>query len=331
MTLNDKNWLKNEVTRLYLSGYSQEDIAREVNKSVGTVNALISEAIESDDTIELMRQIAIISKKNRVDIKQIASNLRYQNKIKQSSLDERKIEKFLDAMSMLFNKYGISPTTAANQFFSLIETMLKHNIEPHRLEEEIQLQQNKLEMIKNQVETNENVLEESRANIEKEQTRLQIKQKDLQDFRKVRQMLNLFGDLTNEVSSKYGDFARAMMDIKNLGYDPKVIISKYDNMLSLTSANEKLEAKLQKSEKIFEAYRRREEEEKARWKDNYNAFKIFEGLVKDGLKPEDIFTLVHIIKNDFPQDAISQIKEDINTYGSLSASAWRLKRQDERR
>lgn len=76
MTLNNKNWLKNEVLRLYLSGYSQENIAKEVNISIGMVNALVNETIESDDTADLQRQIAIVSKKTGVDIKQIAANLR---------------------------------------------------------------------------------------------------------------------------------------------------------------------------------------------------------------------------------------------------------------
>ena len=76
MTLNNKNWLKNEVLRLYLSGYSQENIAKEGNISIGMVNALVNETIESDDTADLQRQIAIVSKKTGVDIKQIVSNSR---------------------------------------------------------------------------------------------------------------------------------------------------------------------------------------------------------------------------------------------------------------
>ena len=76
MTLNNKNWLKNEVLRLYLSGYSQENIAKEVNISIGMVNTLVNETIESDDTADLQRQIAIVSKKTGVDIKQIVSNSR---------------------------------------------------------------------------------------------------------------------------------------------------------------------------------------------------------------------------------------------------------------
>lgn len=82
MTLNNKNWVKNEVLRLYLSGHSQENIAKELNISVGTVNTFVSEIIQSDDTIDLQRQIAIVSKKNGIDIRDIAANLRWKNLIK---------------------------------------------------------------------------------------------------------------------------------------------------------------------------------------------------------------------------------------------------------
>ena len=60
-------------------------------------------------------------------IKHIATNLRWKNLIKQSSLDDKKVEKLLDGMDALFNKYSIPPSAAANQFFSMIETMLREN------------------------------------------------------------------------------------------------------------------------------------------------------------------------------------------------------------
>lgn len=109
MTLTNKTWLKQEVLRLFLSGKSQESIAVQLNISVGTVNNFVDEIIKSDDTNELQRQIAIISKKNGVSIPQIAANLRCKNLIKQSALDDKKIEKILDAMEIWCNKYSIPP------------------------------------------------------------------------------------------------------------------------------------------------------------------------------------------------------------------------------
>jgi hypothetical protein len=90
LTLINKSWLKNEILRMYLSGDSQENIAIQLKISVGTVYSLVTEIMKSDDTVDLQRQIAIISKKKGVDIKQIAVNLRFKNQIKKSSLDDKK-------------------------------------------------------------------------------------------------------------------------------------------------------------------------------------------------------------------------------------------------
>ena len=95
MTLINKSWLKSEVLRLWLSGDSQQAIASQLNISVSTVNSLVDEIMKSDDTIDLQRQIAIVSKKNGVNIKQIAVNLKLKNLIKQSGLDDRKVKNFL--------------------------------------------------------------------------------------------------------------------------------------------------------------------------------------------------------------------------------------------
>jgi DNA-binding Lrp family transcriptional regulator len=324
MTLTNKSWLKNEILRLYLSGDSQENIANKLNISVGTVNNLVSEIVKSDDTIDLQRQIAIVAKKNGVDIMQIAANLRWKNKIKQSSLDDRKIEKFLDAMDILFNKYSISPTTATNQLFSLIEIMLRDNVEPHRLEDEIKSKNIELKRINAQIEIGEKLLEETKTRVEIEQARLRVKEIILEQFAQVSLMLELYN--CPGISSEYGMVARAMVDFKNLGYDPKAIVAKYEESESLTKMNKKIEAKLQESEKALESYRRKLDEVEARWKDYGNAFEIFSSLVKDGLSAEDIFMAAHILKNDFLKMDREQLLQDIRTYGSIAAARRKLQR-----
>jgi transposase len=101
MTLVNKNWLKNEIFRAFISGESQEAIASQLKVSVGTVNSLIKEILKSDDTADLQRQIAIEAKKQGVSLEQIVANLRYKNLIKLNMLDERKSEKFLNVIDTL--------------------------------------------------------------------------------------------------------------------------------------------------------------------------------------------------------------------------------------
>jgi len=321
MTLINKSWLKSEVLRLWLSADSQEAIANQLKISVGTVNSLVNEIMKSDDTIDLQRQIAIVVKKNGVNIKDIATNLRWKNLIKQSSLDDRKVEKLFDAMYALFNKYSIPPSAAANQFYSIIVTMLRENKEPHKLEEELKSKISELREIDNQIGTNNKLLEESKATVEEEQKILKIKQKDLDQFRQISQLLEMYE--YPEISTEYGAVARALADIK------KLIVSKYEEFESLAKANEELKAKLRESERMLQHYKHKLDEEKARWKDHGNAFENFTRLIKDGLKDEDIFMAVNVLKNDFPQSGIEQLLEDIRTYGNISAAKWKLKREYE--
>lgn len=327
MTLINKSWLKSEVLRLWLSGDSQEAIANQLKISVGTVNSLVNEIMKSDDTIDLQRQIAIVSKKDGVNIKHIAANLRWKNLIKQSSLDDKKVEKLLDGMGALFNKYSIPPSAAANQFYSIIETMLRENKEPYKLEEEIKSKISELREIDNQTETNSRLLEESKAAVEEEQKIQKIKQKDLDQFRQMSLILEMYE--YPEFSTEYGAVARALIDIKKLGYDPKIIVSKYHEFESLTKANQKLKEKYLEAEGMLRHYKRKVDEEEARWKDRGIAFEIFTRLIKDGLKVEDIFMAVNVLKNDFPQNGIEQLIEDIRTYGNITAAKWRSKREYE--
>lgn len=46
----------------------KKNIANEVKISVGTVNVLVNKIMKIDDTFDLQRQIAIVSKKNGIDI-----------------------------------------------------------------------------------------------------------------------------------------------------------------------------------------------------------------------------------------------------------------------
>jgi regulatory LuxR family protein len=327
MTLINKSWLKSEVLRLWLSGDSQEAIANQLKISVGTVNSLVNEIMKSDDTIDLQRQIAIVVKKNEVKIKHIATNLRWKNLIKQSSLDDRQVEKLLDAMDALFNKYSIPPSAAANQFYSIIVTMLREHKEPLKLEEELKSKISELREIDNQIETNNKLLEESKATVEEEQKILKIKQKDLDQFHQISQLLEMCE--YPEISTEYGAVTRAMIDIKKLGYDPKIIVSKYEEFESLAKANQKLKEKYLEAEGMLRHYKHKLDEEEARWKDRGNAFEIFTRLIKDGLKVEDIFMVVNVLKNDYPQSGIKQLIEDIRTCGNISAAKWKSKREYE--
>jgi orotate phosphoribosyltransferase-like protein len=82
MTILHKDWLVAQIIRLTLSGYSQEEISRELNVSEGTVNTVIQEINESDDNFRLQHEIAVVSRKSGLSIKELASNMAFANALK---------------------------------------------------------------------------------------------------------------------------------------------------------------------------------------------------------------------------------------------------------
>jgi hypothetical protein len=294
---------------------------------VGTVNSLITEILKSDDTADLQRQIAIVAKKERVSIPQIAANLRYKNLIKFNMLDERKSEKFLNAINMLFNKYSVHPSDAANQFFSIIELMVRENTEPHKLEETIKSEVSELREIQRRIDAKTKLSEDTDARLDKKMEILKTKEKTLNAFVQTLNMLELYD--YPEISSEYATVAKLLIDLKKMGYDPKAIGSNYEKFESLTKENQRLEKRLQEYEKVLRQYNLKSEEEKTRWKDHGIAFQIFTRLIKSGLKEQDIFVLVNIITNDFPEIAIEELQEQLREYGRITAALLKKKREYE--
>ncbi|MDW0247928.1 MAG: hypothetical protein QOB17_10955, partial [Nitrososphaeraceae archaeon] len=96
------------------------------------------------------------------------------------------------------------------------------------LKEEIKSGLDELQRIKDQIKINDELLKQSNAEFHREQERSRVKERDLQQFVGVRDMLELFGYY--ELSSDYGNLARMMIDFKNLNYDPKDILSKYERI-----------------------------------------------------------------------------------------------------
>ena len=114
-----------------------------------------------------------------------------------------------------------------------------------------------------------------------------------------------------------------------MGYDPNIMMSKYEESESLAKNIEKSKKEIQELEPILRGYRRKLDAYEVRWRDYGDAFEIFMRLTKDGLTPEDIFSVTHILKNDFSPSKIKKLKEDIRVYGSIPAAKSKLIREYE--
>jgi len=303
-------------------GFSQDKIAKEVNLSIGSVNSILNEALSHDNTLELQRQIAIIVNKNKTTLKQIAANLRWKNAIKLRGLEENKVEKILDLMDSIFNKNNIPPGTAADLLYSSIPYLLKNQLDPNRLEQEIQTKKKELESINDDIKSNSDLLEKTDAKLKAQLAKSRFTEKTLDKLSDLCQALELY---KLDVSELF-NLARMIEEFKKLGWDPKAILAKYDQELNLESGIEKAESKIKRYEAVLEDLHRKQTDEKRKTANYHEAIQMFNHLVESGLKPEDIFKTSYILKNNFTPETISQLIEDIETYGSIAAARVKLER-----
>ena len=154
MNVINNEWTKAETVKLFLLGFIQDKISKELKISIGSVNTIINEALRIDKTLELQRQIAILVNKNRTTLKQIAANLRWKNLIKLKGLDENKVEKILDLMETILNKNNIPPDIAADLLYSSIHHIMKNELRPDKLEEEISTKKKELESLDEEIRAN---------------------------------------------------------------------------------------------------------------------------------------------------------------------------------
>lgn len=322
MSISRNDWVRSETLKFFLLGYSQERISKELQISIGSVNSVLNEALSQDKTLELQRQIAILVNKNKTTLKQIAANLRWKNAIKLRGLDENKIEKMLDFIQIIFNKNNVPPETASELLYSSIKYLLKNELDPDKLEKEFRITKNELESIIDDIKVNNDTLEKSKENLESQLAKSKLTQKALDKLSDLDKALDLYNlDLSDLL-----ELARAIREFKKLGWDAKTIVTKYEQEVDLEARIKKQEAKMRRYEVVLEDLYHKTAEEKRKWGGRMDAVQIFNKLVESGVKPDEIFKVSYILKNNYTQETVSQLIEDIEKYGSIAASRLRLER-----
>lgn len=320
MTITNTEFLRNEILKLFLSGYTQQEISSQLNLSEGTVSQFIGDLANSDDSYRLQRQIAIALKKSGIELIQVAANLRWVNRIKLMALDDAKLEKFLVALQFYFKNNEIDPQMAAECLSSLLHTIFQSQIEPDRVKDEIESRYLELSTIKEKIRENKKTLYDSNSRLEMILRKNKVKKENIELFMKFRTIFALY-DLDIQ---KIFDLARIAKNFEDLKWDLKSILSVFGEFNAVTDEISKLKKKCEEIQIILQKYRSKAKAEEIEWGKRYESLKIFENLIQTGLKPEDILAVSHILKNDFPQNLIPQLIEEISTYGTILTAKFKL-------
>jgi hypothetical protein len=88
--------IKQRVIKQWLQGMSRDEIAKDNDIGAGTVSAIIKDAKEEIPDIDLLREAALILKKNDFDLSVFACSIRVKNKLNGMDLNEDQIESFIE-------------------------------------------------------------------------------------------------------------------------------------------------------------------------------------------------------------------------------------------
>jgi hypothetical protein len=221
LTIENKEWLCAQIRRLSLSGFSQEEISRELHVSEGTVNAIIQELNTSDDTLRLQHDIAIVSKKSRQSIKQLASNMAFENAIKRMGFEQNNVHSILRAIDCICRQDGsLKPDLVAKLMIDIFNLILKNRISLEDLYDEIDRKYYELNELGEEINKTKKSLTELQNEKKKALGQYNMSLKELNNFAKLREYFEEVGlDIENR-----DEILNVLWDIQEMDKDPKRII-----------------------------------------------------------------------------------------------------------
>jgi DNA-binding XRE family transcriptional regulator len=316
MTIQDKEWLSHQTIRLSLSGHTQEQIARELHVSEGTVNAIIQELINSDDTLVLQREIAIVSKSSGISIKQIASNMAFANAIKAMAYENDRHESVIRAIDSICIRDGsFNPDAIATIFMQFCEMVLKNNTSPINVYRDIQSKYREFDNANKQLEDMKIKLKQLKVDLDLEYEKHRITGLILQKFLSLKKDFEEVG-LNFDKRDEILNFLR---NLKQMHTNPKKIINEVKRVSSLKVHKLSLIEKCEKIEKILENYKKEIELQKRSTGFLYPAVELVTNLLQRGNSPESILKLFEILSKH-PDLSLVQFAYDIETYGGIKAA-----------
>jgi len=320
MEFESKRWIIAQATRLSLSGHSQEDIARQLKVSEGTVNSIIQDISKSDDTFLLQHEIAIICRKEGIPIRQLASNLQYVNAIKRKGFEKNKIESLLQAVNSIFTEdASISPQLAAKLVHQICNMILKYNVAPNKLAEQLESKYRELDDINEKIKENKNQLAESEyeKNVTLEKNNSTLEQ--VEQFANTKEELEGLGiDIRNLVH-----IVNIFTNVRELGWRPRRIITQMKKYNSIRNKKALLEQECDVLESNLEAYRKKHEEERKYFNWFYASKIAFDKLLSMGVKPDHIYRIHEIVSRHSPALSLDELVNDIDTYGAVKSAIFK--------
>jgi hypothetical protein len=106
--------IRERVIKQWLQGMSRDDIGKDNDIGAGTVSAIIKDAKQDIADIDLLREVAIIRKKEELDLFELAFSIRIKKKMDEMGINEDQIDTLLENINIHCFKRGLSAEEFVN-------------------------------------------------------------------------------------------------------------------------------------------------------------------------------------------------------------------------
>jgi hypothetical protein len=114
------NTIRRQVITQWLYGFSRDQIAKGNQIGAGTVSEIIKQCKQKEypdgnySEFDLIRELAVMLKREDVDVNTFASSIRLQRKLEQKGLSEEQIESFMENVDVHCFRCGLKPEEFIN-------------------------------------------------------------------------------------------------------------------------------------------------------------------------------------------------------------------------
>jgi len=324
LTIQNRDWLVAQITRMYLSGFSQEEISIELNVSEGTVNAMIQEVCASNDMLKLQHEVAVVLKKSGLSIKELASNMAFVNAIKKLGFEQNKIDLILKAIDSLCLQDGtLEPDTVATLLTQTFDLILKNQISLAELPKEIVRIYSGLNELNEEIKQTKKSLSELKNQRNKALAEYRLTLKELENFARLRESFEEAGlDFENREV-----IHNVLCNIREMDYDSQNLIEEVKNIRVIKLTQSELGQKCEELEKTLEIYQKKEQELKRNWNFLFPAIEGMKELLQRGENPVTIYNIFNVLAKHHPYLSINNLAKDIDTYGGIEGAIFKKKRE----
>ena len=126
--------IRRQVITQWLYGFSRDQIAKGNQIGAGTVSEIIKQCKQKEypdgnySEFDLIRELAVMLKREGVDVKSFASSIRLQRKLEQKGLSEEQIESFMENVDVHCFRCGLKPEEFINTVNKIQHELRNSNI-----------------------------------------------------------------------------------------------------------------------------------------------------------------------------------------------------------